>query len=63
MYSSRDDCNDVIRKVPRLWNYPPVVATESYIQDTMDLLETSLESPLEHYLGGTGGGVLLSLKV
>jgi hypothetical protein len=41
----------------------PVVYTESYIQDTMDKLETSLESPQEHNQGGTGGGVLPSLRV
>jgi hypothetical protein len=49
--------DDMAKKVPRLWNYLPVVVTvtESYIQDTTDLLETSLESPPEHYQGGTGG--------
>jgi hypothetical protein len=36
---------------------------ESYIRDTTDLLETSLESPPEHYRGGTGEGVLPSLMV
>jgi hypothetical protein len=36
---------------------------ESYIQDTMDSLETSLESLPEHYRGGTGEGVLPSLRV
>ena len=40
------------KKVPRLWNYLPVVAMESYLRDTTDLLETSLESPTEHYRGG-----------
>ena len=52
-----------MRKVPRLWNYLPVVCTESYIWDTTDSLEISLESPPEHYQGGTGGGVLLILRV
>ena len=42
----------VVRKVPTLWNYLPVVATVSYIQDTTDLLETSLESPPEHCCTG-----------
>ncbi len=41
----------------------PVLCTESYIPDTNCTLETSLESPPEHYPGGTGGGVLLSLRV
>jgi hypothetical protein len=44
--------DDVAKKVPRLWNYLPVVAIESYIQDTTDLLENSLESLLENTTGG-----------
>ena len=60
MGSSGDDLKG---QVPRLWSCPTATATESYIQDTTDLLETSLESPPEHYRGGTGGGVLLRLRV
>jgi len=30
---------------PMLWSFPPAAATESYIQDTMGLLEPPLESP------------------
>ncbi len=41
----------------------PEVCTESYILDTTDTLETSLESPPEHYWEGTGGRVLPSLRV
>jgi hypothetical protein len=55
----QDACNDVTGKEPRLWSCPPAAATESYIQDTMGLLEPSLASPS----GGSRGEVLLSPRV
>jgi hypothetical protein len=42
----QEACDDVMRKEPRLWSCPLAAATESYIRDTMGLLESPLASPL-----------------
>jgi hypothetical protein len=46
----KDACDEDLKgQVPRLWNCPPAAATESYIQDTKDSLETSLAAEEKYY--------------
>ena len=42
LHSLKDACDeDLMGQAPRLWNCLPAAATESYIRDTTDSLETS----------------------
>ena len=60
LHSTWGACNeDLKEQVPRLWNCPPAAATESYIQDTTDSLETSLVAEEKYYwVLGYGGDVI-----
>jgi hypothetical protein len=43
LHSPKDTCDeDLMGQAPRLWNCLPAAATESYIRDTTDSLETPL---------------------
>ena len=60
LHFTEDACNDDLKGiVPRLWNCPPAAATESYIRDTKDSLETSLAAEEKYYwVLGYGGDVI-----